>query len=416
MAATNNVLQQVITFQKSGLAYLQNLMCFTHLANTKFKDFQNFKGQRGSTVSFNRPTRMTSGSSLVANFQDVEDEVETLTVDQAINVSYSFNASEEIYEVEDFMNEYGKAAIEEMASKIELNLALNCVTAPYRFYGDGVTPINSHGQLAKMLAMFRNYGAAKSDTKCILDDLAVPDIVNSGLNQFSPDRANKESMSWELGPFSNCDFYQSNLLPVHTAGTAGQSSLLLTVVSTTTNAAGEVTAITFSVGGAPGADPDMIKQHDKLQFQDGVAGQTNLRYLTYIGRNISKNPVQMRATADAASTAGSQVTVTIDPPLQAAATNHQNINTPIVAGQQVRVLPNHRAGLVMSGKPFYVGMPQLPDQRPYDTARTIDEQTGLSFRMTTGAVFGQNQRGTVNDAIWGSKLVAPYAMSVIFPV
>jgi hypothetical protein len=60
------------------------------------------------------------------------------------------------------------------------------------------------------------------------------------------------------------------------------------------------------------------------------------------------------AIAQAASTAGSQVTVSVYPPLQAAAGNTQNLNQPIVAGMEVMVLPSHRAGMITSGDPLFL--------------------------------------------------------------
>ena len=90
-------------------------------------------------------------------------------------------------------------------------------------------------------------------------------------------------------------------------------------------------------------------------FSDGVSGQPDLRFLTFIGHKLSQSPVQFAATADAASTGGSQVTVNITPPLQVNSGQDQNINNAIVAGMQVTVLPNHRCGLIYSGDPIVLG-------------------------------------------------------------
>lgn len=414
MPAPNNILQQVITYQKSALAYLQNLSCFIHTANTKFENFENLIANLGQSVSFTKPTRFTTADSLVASFQVVEERVQTLTVDQAKNVAYDFTAQQFIFNADEFMEEFGKAATEELAAAVEINVATNCVTGPYRFYGDGVTQITNYGQLASALAFFRNFGAAKEMTRGYLSDIAVPAIIESGLQQFAVTRNNEDAMSWELGPFSHCDWYQSNLLPVHIAGSNGQAGTTLTVVSTTLNADGAVTAITFS--GSSGAnDPSAVLQYDKFQFKDNVAGQPNMRFLTFIGHNPCNAPVQFMATANATSTAGSQVTVNITPPLQAPEGRNQNINNAIVAGMQVMVLPTHRAGLITSGNPLYLAMPRLPDEDPFQTANASDPDTGVSMRMYRGSLFGQNQRGNVHDCIWGSTLVPEYSMSIIFP-
>ena len=414
MAVPNNILQQVQTYQKSALAYLQNLNVFVNIANTRFKNFQDMTANLGDTVTFDLPPRFTTASSLIATFQSADQRVENLTVGEATNVSYAFTAQQFIFNVEDYMQQFGKAAVMELSAEIESDIASVCVEAPFRFYGDGVTPINSYGQLANALAMFRNFGAAKDNTKFVISDIAQSQIVNSGLNQFVHKRNDEIAMSWDVGDFDRASFYISNLLPVHTAGSVGEAGSTLTVVSVTKNSDDAVTSITFS--GASASDADAVKQYDKFQFSDGVSGQTNLRFRTFIGHKPSQNPVQFSATADAASTAGGNVTVSINPPLKASSGNTQNINTEIAAGMEVTALPSHRAGVVYSGDALYIGMPRLPEEVPFPTANEVDEDTGVSCRMYYGSLFGQNQRGVIHDCIWGKRLVPEYSMSVIFPL
>ena len=112
-------------------------------------------------------------------------------------------------DIEGYMNRWGKAATKEMGTQIESFAALQCVQAPYRFFGDGVTQINSYGQLASALALFRNYGAAPQNTQGYLSDVAIPAIINSGLQQFALNRNNTSAMSWELGEYSNCSWFES---------------------------------------------------------------------------------------------------------------------------------------------------------------------------------------------------------------
>lgn len=412
MAVPNNILQQVQTYQMSNLAYLQNLNCFVATANTKFKNFEKMTANLGDTVTFDLPPRFTTAASLVATFQSADQRVQNLTVDQAINVSYAFTAQQFIFNVEDYMEHFGKSAVMEMSATIESDIASVCVTSPYRFYGDGVTPINSYGQLAAALAMYRNYGAAKDNTKFYLSDIAQSAIVNTGLNQFATDRNNKSANSWDVGDFDRAAFYVSNLLPVHTSGTIGEDGTVLTVVSTVLDTNGAVIQINFS---GAGTDANAIKLYDKGQFDDGVSGFPNLRYLTFIGHKVSSNPVQFRVTADSASSGGN-VTVSIYPPLQANSGNDQNLNFPIQPGMQVTFLPSHRAGVITAGNPLFLGMPMLPEEVPFPTGNEVDPDTGVSLRMYYGSLFGQNQRGMIHDAIWGKTLVPEYAMSVIFPL
>lgn len=411
-----NILQQVITYNESNLALLLNSYCFLSTSNKKFVGFNDSVPKNlGDTVSFDLPPRFTTTNSLVVTFQPAVQRVQNLTVNQQASTAYEFTAQQFIFNVRDYMEKFGKSAVAELGTQVESNVAQLAETNTYRFYGDGINPINSYLQLANALAFFRNYGSAQTDTKGYLSDLTFPLIVNSGLNQFTMERGNREAMSWEIGDFSKCEWYQSNLLKTHISGTEGVAGSTLTVVSTTIDASGAVTAITFS-GTNAANDVNSIKIYDKFQFSDGVAGQPDMRFLTFIGHKPSQSPVQFRSTANATSTAGSQVTVNVFPPLQANSGQDQNLNNPIVAGMQVTVLPSHRCGLIMSGNPLFLAMPRLPDEVPYPTGVATDPDSGASLRSYYGSLFGQNQRGYVTDVIWGSTLVDEYSMMVALPL
>lgn len=440
MALPTNVLQQVQTYQRSNLALLENLNCFMDIANTKFKDFEKITANLGSTVTFDLPPRFTTAAGLVASFQPATQRVLSLACDQATNTSYAFTAQERIFNVEkdteSYMEVFGRSAVAEMGANIESNLALNAnshcpvntivngqsiptgalhtESGPFRFYGDGLTAINSFQQLAQMVANFKNFGAVNQGIKVILPDVYVPPIVGTGLNQFAQKRNDQIAMSWEVGEFGTPPvmYYQSNLLPTHTAGSLGQAGTVLTVTSTNDPTGAAISTITFS---GAGTDASAVKSGDLIQFQDNVSGRTNLRYLTFIGHVVSNQPVQVRATADAASSAGS-VTISITPTLQSTAGATQNINTNVIAGMQVKILPSHKCGLVIGGDALYLAMPRLPDQFPFPTANEYDPDTGVSMRMTYGSLFGQNQMGMIHDATWGSVLVPEYSMRIAFPV
>jgi hypothetical protein len=442
MALPTNVLQQVQTYQRSNLALLENLNCFMNISNTRFKDFESITANLGSVVTFDLPPRFTTAQGLVASFQPAVQRVLSLTCDQANNTSYAFTAQERIFNVEkdteSYMELFGRSAVAEMGAFIEANLAQNANSSvpvntivngqtvptgalhtesgPFRFFGDGITPINSFQQLAQMIANFKNFGAVNQGIQVILPDVQVPPIVGTGLNQFSPNRNDEMAMSWHVGEFGTPPvmYYQSNLLPVQVAGTVGNSAQTLTVLSTNDPTGNAITQITFS--GATANDANAIKAGDLIQFQDNVSGQPNLRYLTFIGHVVSNQPVQVRALNNAAADASGHVVVNITPTLQSTPGGSQNINANIVAGMQAKALPSHKCGLVIGGDALYLAMPRLPDQYPFPTAAEYDPDTGVSMRMTYGSLFGQNQMGMIHDATWGSVLVPEYSMRIAFPM
>jgi hypothetical protein len=429
-----NILQQVQTYQRSGLALLQNLCCHIATANTKFKDFDLIQANLGSTVTFDLPPRFTTTASLVASFQPAVQRVQTLACDQANNTSFAVTSQQRIFNLEkgeeDYMRVFGKSAIAELATQVEGNVALNWASAvnsqltntlntfsgPYRFYGNGTQALTSYQQLAQAIMFFKNYGSVAEGIKVYLPDTVVPSIVGNGLNQFVPHRNDEIAMSWEVGDFGTprVNYYQSNLMPIHVSGNTGVNQNTLTVVSVNDPTGQNVTQITVS--GATASDLNAVFSGDLFSFQDGVTGFTNMRYLTYIGHFISANSVQFRATANAAANSSGVVTINITPALNWAGGQNQNLNQPIQAGMQILGLPSHRCGGILGGDAFYLAMPQLPEQSPYDTANEYDDDTGCSLRLTYGSLFGQNQTGMIYDETHGSVIVPEYSMRYVIPL
>lgn len=439
----DNILQQVQTYQRSSLGLLQNLCCFVSTANTKFKDFNNVQANLGSSITFDTPPRATTSAGLVVKWQPAVQQVETLVCDQAFNSSFSVTAQQRIFNLEKGEDEYievfGKSFLTELANEVEGNLALNCISAvpvmvvnsegenvptgayhtesgPFRFFGNGNTQLTSYNQLAQMIMLFKNWGSVSHGIKVYLPDTVYPAIVGTGLNQFSPERNNDIAMSWEIGEFGTprVKYYQSNLLPIQFAGNVGENGTVLTLVSTNDSTGQNVTQLTFS--GASASDANAIKMGDLFSFNDGVSGFRNMRYLTYIGHKISANQVQNRVVADAASNASGIVTVNLAWPLNWAGGQTLNLNQELQPGMQVTFLPSHKAGLIVGGDALYIAMPQLPDQRPFDTANEYDPETAVSVRMTYGSILGQNQKGIIYDETHGSMVVKQYCMRVIVPL
>ena len=293
--------------------------------------------------------------------------------------------------------------------------ALKTESGPYLFYGDGITPINSYEQLQAAVELQKDFGAVREDYKFYIPNVMVPQIIGSGLNQFATRRNDQIAQSWEIGTFGTppVKYYASNLLPIQTAGYVGNNGLTLTVVSTNDPTGAAITQITCS--GATGTTANAINSGDLGYFLDNVSGQPNMRYLTFMGHAVSNNKVQFRATSTVGSVGGN-VTFNVTPILSSTPGPNQNLNNNIVPGMQIKFLPSHRAGVLTTGNPWFLAMPQLPTQTPYPTANKVDEKTNVSIRTYYGVRFGTNFRGLINDCIWASTLVPEYSRRICFPL
>ncbi len=440
MTTPVNVLQTVQTYQKAELAWLLNSFVGINIANKKFKNFNDLTANLGDTVTFDTTPRYISYAGLQITEQPSVQRVQSLICSQAANVAAAYTDQQFIFNVRDYMDRFGMSAMKELGSLVESDILRNFISGvrvndpqnanfgslqvnsgPFRFYGDGVTPINSFTQLAQSVANFEDFGAATHKMMGILPVANIPAIVGTGLNQFAMRRNDDIANSWELGKFSNTDWYESNLLPVHVSGTIGNTAApnnVMTVVSTNDPTGVNVTSITFTEP-TSGTDANAIKAGDLFQFNDGISGKPNLRFLTFIGHSVCSQPVQFRAIADAASVSGTvtvQVQTINSVGLVWAQNQNQNLNAAIQAGMTVTPLPSHRAGCLMSGDQFYLAMPRLPDESPFTTSNMVDPDSGASIRHYFGSQFGMNNRAYVRDVVFGSTLVAENSLRYAFPL
>ena len=155
-----------------------------------------------------------------------------------------------------------------------------------------------------------------------------------------------------------------------------------------------------------------------MELQLGVTGQPDVFFLNFLNGLPGNRSVQFRATNNAAADASGNVVVNIYPTLQASPPNNDNIGitSNLVSGMQAKVMDSHVAGLLVGGNAFFLAMPKLPIQSPYETSVETDSQTGVSLRQTYGALLGQNQMGFIHDCIFGSVVVPEYCMRLLFPL
>ena len=410
-----NALVQVQTYQRSGLGALYNQNPWINTANKKFNGFENIQNNLGSTVNFDLVPRMIGTNSLVANFESAVQRLHPITVDKQFSVSYSFSAQQLIFNVEDYMQQFGLAAIVQIGNTVGADVALNAESVPFRCFGDGRTSINSFQQYAQALANFRNFGDPGYPTCVYVDDVSIPAVIGSGLQEFAQTRNDEIANSWVLGNFANAEFYQTNLLPVHMAGSYGQGAgLTLTI----TGISSDGTTITFSSSG--GTETQALAKNDILTLDpSGVAG---LYFLQFTGYKQSSQKVQVRVLADAAGSSGGAVTATVYPPLVSAIDspndNTKNINLSLASlvGVQATIVGNRKCGLITGGQALFLAMPRLNEMVPFPTANEVDVKTGVTMRQYFGAQFGQNIQAMVHDIIWGSTAVEEYTMQIAYPL
>lgn len=439
---TINYLQQVQTYNSDAqLPGFLNQNCFiSDICNHEYTDFdKKIPANLGDTIGVALPMAAVANAGLVVSAQPIRQNIAHLSVIGSANVAVAVTNQQRIFNMDKdgFWKSTGKGMVSELGSKVEQAIAQHVnssaidmrqdsatygqpqyLSGPTRFVDFTQTGLLSYQALDQSMSDFISMGAPADDHCVVLPTNYYSPIIGSGLSQFVPIRNDEIAQSWLVGEFGSprTKYYRSNYLPVQIAGYLGQAGSTLTVVSTNDSTGNNVTAITFS---GAGTHIGAIKAGDVGYFLPA----SNINALTFYGHMPTNQPVQFRAIADADSSGGN-VTVQIitnthteGQGLCSVSGNAlQNISGPILPGMTAKFIGSHRCGLRVCGKAFYVAIPRLDDERPFDTSVDTDDETKVSLRMYYGAVFGQNQKWLVNDVIWGALLLSRYSQRICLPL
>jgi hypothetical protein len=441
MGSPINYLQQVQTYNSDAqLPGFLNQNCFiSDICNHDYTDFdKKIPANLGDTIGVALPMATVANAGLVVSAQPIRQNIAHLSVIGAANVAVAVTNQQRIFNMDKdgFWKATGKGMVSELGAKVEQAIAQHVnssatdmrpdvstygqpqyLSGPTRFVDYTTTGLLSYQALDQGMSDFISMGAPSDDHCVVLPTNYYSPIIGSGLSQFAPIRNDEIAQSWLVGEFGSprTKYYRSNYLPVHTAGYLGENDITLTVVSTNDPTGANVTAITFS---GAGSHLGAVKAGDLGYFLPAA----NINALTFYGHMPTNQPVQFRAIADADSSSNVTVQIITNTHTEGqglcsvAGNALQNISGPILAGMTAKFLPSHRCGLRVCGKAFYVAIPRLDDERPFDTSVDTDDETKVSLRMYYGAVFGQNQKWLVNDVIWGALLLSRYSQRICLPL
>lgn len=425
----SNVLQSVQTFNESDLSLMHAMLVSGEVFNTQYLEFNKLPKNLGATAKFQKPLKVKSVSSLnvINDFQAINQDYVTLTVDQQEAVPLAMTAEDIVlYDLERYVDHMGMPIVTQLATVVDRNCMAIGEEKPFLVYQGNLdyaatvmTPSNivDIKELPKIEAQFENFGMTSDKIKCVLPNMTVPNLINTGLNQFVTSRNDDLAQSWMLGSYSHTEYFRSNQLKTHVSGLGGQGGYTFTV--TTVSPDGKT--ITFTSSG-PATETGTFKKYDTLIFDPTGAstGGTPLRYFGSAYSAPSANWVAVNVQADA-DTIGGSVTVTVSPalvgPTIAAATGvRQNINLDIDAPFTARALNSHVCAYQVANNAAWLAMPPLPNTMPYPSSSKVDDVSKLSMRMYYGFIPFENEYGYSWDVIWGRNCDEERISKIALPI
>jgi hypothetical protein len=423
--AISNTLQAVKTYnQDFTLPTLEAALTLTKLTNKKFNNWKTITKQRGQTVEYRKPTLFNVTNSL--SFDPVNDgsfaeRFAYLTVDQERLTNYAITDEQlATYPLEELANDMGDESMIAMAGNIDSYVAQKACSGGYRWVGDREAKAGTMGSFAALrqaVVAARNFGGSQT-LHCVIPDTSIPSIFSSGAQEYIPDRNNDLDKSWRLpqvGGMANTQFYQSQLLPTHTSGTAAGKEVAITNVteSTYTENGETLSASEIVLSGLTSGETIVA---DDL---GDISGATPIRFLRQQDKTPTAINPQFKVITGGTADGSGNLTIKVAPALIFDATNknpERNLSRAIVpATDKLYIVKSHKRGVIFYQPAFQMACPKLPSKSPYasDVAQT---ESGIALRSYHGSVFGEPITQMVHDVLFGVSMDRDYAATLIFPL
>lgn len=436
MVVPANNFVDVAAYSMAGMKFLDNYRPAIKYANKKFKDFQRVPGNRGIVTTWELTPKVVfvPGTLVVAAFDSTDQRIHTHTNNEKGYVAHAIDAEEEIYnDAYDYMKRIGRAAMIGIGDAVEANI-VNRFLETYRFFELDDNSLLTYRNLAAAISVFDNYGTQRDpDQYMFVPDILMPSFIDNGLNQFATSRNNDIANTWEVGDITGTKVLSAQILPEHVAG-AGPNLVApdtLTLITVSLDG-GTLTfgGASIDTSGTPGVF--YFNKGDVFEFKlDTVNGP--LKYLFFNnGSNsnlVSANNVQCVVDADTDSDGAGVVIVTINNnatggrnPLifDPGVSKENNLSRALVTGapgtgDEIRVIGNHRVGLICNSQALFASLPRLPNEGPYMSSfNDPDPSSGISVRLTYGAKPFEDFKGFVWSVYFGTSIVPENAMRLIF--
>lgn len=396
---------------KTTLAHLVNNSAFLGNVNTDYVDQFRVAGAKvGTSITVRKPVQGTVRSGAVANVQDVnESNSFTITMEPEFGIDWAFTDFDLTLKVDKFEERYLVPYGSRLAAELDLRIAQRLYRQVYNFTGTpGTPPATADAGLAANEKLDNNACPRGDIRRFAITPKANRTLVGGLAGFFNNQQIIGEQ--YKTGMVKNglgFDPTMSQNMPTHTVGGLGGTPLVNGANQGTINtgATDNPFAATTALitDGWTAAAANRLRQGDVFTIQGVFAVQP-------ITKQVLPDLQQFVVTADVASDAGGNATVTISPAIIAGGA-YQNVSarpadnaalTIVTGAANTGYLQNilyHKDALSLVTIPMDVpnGM---------DMADVADHE-GVSLRFVRGFDISNNQRICRFDILAGYGVGRP---------
>lgn len=399
---------QIITtdlVSNTALAMFANNAPFVMTGDRIYNDEFTSTGYKiGDTLQVRRQNHFIVGDGSVATPQSILETVETIVVNHQYHAMIAYTIKDLSLRIQDFSRMFIQPAIQEIITKMEVDIALQAEQQLYLYTGTAGTPINSFQTVdlagAKLLEMGVNIADNAFLAMTVRDGSSLKSAL---LNNFTPVFNENIVKNSAIGHLSYFDMYQSQNIVRHTAGAGPR----LTPGDTLTVNGAVASGNTIVLAGATASVTDYFVAGDVISI-------SGVQSVDPIGRNATGQNMQFVILANAASSGGGAITITVAPDIISDTMNpNRNVNNAVPNAAVVTVNGSHNVNVAYPERGLSIVCPPLYKlEVPYASV-AIDPETGLSLAVvqTGDALAYQNYMRI--DILCGFKWHPQYATRVL---
>jgi len=374
-----------------ALVVLHEQLNFIGNINRQYDDqFAKAGAKIGSTLRIREPNQFVIRNGRVAVPQNMTSTKVDLVVATQIGVDMEFSSAEMAMDINDFSREYIEPAMQRLASEIE-SIAFQMTMDVYNLVGTpGTTPATLRVYLDAK-AKLQQFLAPRGNRYMTINSAAEAATVDALKGLFQSSTAiSKQYLEGLIGRVAGMDWFQNELIHVHTNGSMGGTPLVngasQTGTSLITDGWGTTNTITqgtvFTLAGVYAVHPETKVAYDFLQ-----------QFVVTADATASAGAATLSISPEII-TSGARQTVSASPADNAAI-------TPVGAASTsyAQNLAFHRDAFTFA----------TADLELYSDAKQISRQVmdGISMRIWQASDIREDSNITRVDVYMGQKAVRP---------
>lgn len=207
---------------------VHNESAFLPHINKEYNDeFAKKGGKAGQTVYPRRPVQFTVRDGATANFQDVNETSEPITVESEFGIDWDFSDFDLTLSIDKFSERYLQPAGKKLATEIDTRIATRFYKRVYNFAGTPGTKPATSLAIGEAQAYLDNLGCPRDSRILALEPLAMASLVDATKGLFQD--ASAIAGQYKTGLIKThlgVDYQMSPNIPTHTVGGLGGTPLV----------------------------------------------------------------------------------------------------------------------------------------------------------------------------------------------